>query len=307
MKILRSIHELSTLKGPIVLAVGTFDGLHLGHQALIRRAMDEAVRVDGTAVVMTFDRHPASIVRPETAPKLLTSNTSKLAILEQMGVPVVLLLEFNESLSSIPAEDFIRSLAAASGPLHMICVGSQWSFGKGGGGNISLLKILGKEIGFSVIGIEPVATTGTPISSTRIRKAIAIGNFQEAKECLGRAFILTGTVVTGEGLGAKIGFPTANLDVAGMQLPPDGVYAVRIQEGDKRNAGVANIGIRPTVDASAGRRTVEAHLFDFSENILGKELALEFIEYLRSERKFPDLGALAAQIARDCGTARSLV
>ena len=113
--------------------------------------------------------------------------------------------------------------------------------------------------------------------------------------------------MTGEGLGAKIGFPTANLDVAGMQLPPDGVYAVRIQEGDKRNAGVANIGIRPTVDASAGRRTVEAHLFDFSENLLGKELALEFIEYLRSERKFPDLGALAAQIARDCGTARSLV
>ena len=306
MKILRSIDELSSLNGPIVLAAGTFDGLHLGHQALIRRAQEEASHVGGTAVVMTFDRHPASVVRPESAPKLLTPNTSKLAILEQMGVPVVLLLEFNESLSSISAGDFIRSITTASKPLNMICVGSQWSFGKGGEGNITLLKILGQELGFFVAGIDPVEIAGSPISSTRIRNAIACGNFQEAKNCLGRSFLLTGRVVTGAGLGTKIGFPTANLQVEGMQLPPDGVYAVRIQEGDKRHVGVANIGIRPTVDPSSSQRTVEVHLFDFSESLVGRELGIEFIEFLRSERKFPDLSALTTQIAGDCETARSL-
>ena len=306
MKILRSIDELSSLKGPIVLAAGTFDGLHLGHQALIRSTIEEAVRVDGTAVVMTFDRHPASIVRPEMAPKLLTAPTSKLGILERMGVPVILLLEFNEALASIPAENFIRNLATASKPLHMICVGSQWSFGKGGRGDIILLKKLGLELGFVVFGIEPVVIAGIPISSTRIRSAIERGNFQDAKECLGRCFLLNGMVIRGAGLGSTIGFPTANLDVAGMQMPPDGVYAVRVHEGVQLYSGVANIGLRPTVDPLSQNRTVEVHLFDFSDNLVGKELGIEFVQFLRGERKFPDLAALRTQIGRDCESARSL-
>ena len=305
MQILRSIADLAHLSGPVVLAAGTFDGLHLGHQALIGRALEEAVRVGGTAVVMTFDRHPATITRPDKAPKLLTPNDAKLALLEQIGVPVVLLLEFNEALSSIPAEEFIRSLAEAAKPLHKICVGSEWFFGRGGAGNITLLEKLGGELGFSVEGISPVEIGGKAISSTRIRKAIAKGDFDEASACLGRSFLLIGKVVTGEGLGAKMGFPTANLEVEGMQLPPDGVYAVKVQFEGKRYCGVANVGMRPTVDHSAApKRTVEVHLFDQNDNLVDKELRVEFVKHLRGEQKFPDLAALTAQISRDCEQAR---
>lgn len=308
MKTIRSIADLASLSGPVVLAAGTFDGLHLGHQALIGRALEEAARVGGTAVVMTFDRHPASITRPDKAPKLLTPNAAKLALLDQIGVPVVLLLEFSETLSSIPAEEFIHTLAAAAKPLHKICVGSQWFFGRGGAGNITLLEKLGGELGFSVEGISPVEIRGKTISSTRIRKAIAKGDFDEASACLGRPFLLIGTVVTGAGLGARIGFPTANLDVDGMQLPPDGVYAVKVQLEGKSYCGVANVGMRPTVDRSAApKRTVEVHLFDQNDTLVDKELRVEFVEFLRGEHKFPDLPSLTAQIASDCKQARHLL
>ena len=310
MKILHSIDELSTLKGPIVLAAGTFDGLHLGHQALIRRAMDEAIACGGTAVVMTFDRHPASVVRPDRAPKLLTLNESKIALLDRMEVPALLLLEFTPELASVSAEEFITSLVAQSHPLRMICVGSQWSFGKGGRGTIALLEQLGCEKGnkgFSVTQIDPVEVHGSAISSTRIRNAITSGDFAEAKACLGRSFLLEGRVVKGAGLGATIGFPTANLDVEGMQLPPDGVYAVKVLHQGDVLSGVCNIGIRPTVDPWATAPIVEVHLFDVSEDLVGKELSLQFVKFLRPERKFNGLDELQEQIARDCERTRAIL
>ncbi|MCE9587534.1 MAG: bifunctional riboflavin kinase/FAD synthetase [Verrucomicrobia bacterium] len=304
MNILHSIKDLSTLKGPIVLAAGTFDGVHLGHQALIRRAMEEASACGGTAVVMTFDRHPASLLRPEKAPKLLTRNKQKIALLEGMEVSALLMLEFTRELAGVPARDFITSLAASS-PLHAICVGSQWSFGKGGEGNVDLLKELGAERTFEVIQIDPVMAADSPISSTRIRKAIASGDFAEVEACLGRPFRLTGQVVRGAGLGATIGFPTANLDVDGMQLPPNGVYAVKVFRSSDLLNGVCNIGLRPTVDTSATTPTVEVHLFDCSADLVGEELSLEFVQFLRGEEKFAGLEELKTQIARDCDRARS--
>jgi riboflavin kinase/FMN adenylyltransferase len=306
MRILRSIEELSSLKGPLFLAVGTFDGLHLGHQSLIHRAMNEARAVGGTAVVMTFERHPASIVRPERVPKLLTTNETKISLLRGMNVPALLLLDFTPELSGILAEDFIDSLISASKRLSMICVGSEWSFGKGGEGNVSMLQQLGEKSGFSVTRIDPVEAGGQVISSTRIRNAIAEGDFAQATLCLGRPWRLTGQVVTGAGLGAKIGFPTANLAVQGMQLPPDGVYAVRIEYDGQSLSGVCNIGIRPTVDSNA-KRSVEVHLFDVSADFVGKELSLEFVKFLRKEQKFPGLAELQAQISRDCDKARSVL
>jgi riboflavin kinase/FMN adenylyltransferase len=306
MRILRSIEELSSLKGPVFLAVGTFDGLHLGHQSLIHRAMNEARAVGGTAVVMTFERHPASIVRPERVPKLLTTNETKISLLLGMNVPALLLLDFTPKLSGILAEDFIDSLISASKRLSMICVGSEWSFGKGGEGNVSMLQQLGEKSGFSVTRIDPVEAGGQVISSTRIRNAIAEGDFAQATLCLGRPWRLTGQVVTGAGLGAKIGFPTANLAVQGMQLPPDGVYAVRIEYDGQSLSGVCNIGIRPTVDSNA-KRSVEVHLFDVSADFVGKELSLEFVKFLRKEQKFPGLAELQAQISRDCDKARSVL
>jgi riboflavin kinase/FMN adenylyltransferase len=307
MRILHSIDELSSLSGPIVLAAGTFDGVHLGHQALIRRALEEASACGGTAVVMTFDRHPALLLRPEKAPKLLTRNDGKIALLAEMGVPALLLLEFTSDLAGVPARDFIASLLAACSPLHAFCVGRQWTFGKGGEGNVALLKELGAERTFEVIQIDPVMAADSPISSTRIRKAIASGDFAESSACLGRPFLLTGKVVSGAGLGATIGFPTANLDVDGMQLPPNGVYAVSVHREGRVYPGVANIGVRPTVDPTSSKRTVEVHLFDVSEDLVGKELSLEFVKFLRGEEKFSGLDALKGQIAKDCVQARAIL
>lgn len=304
MILLETIAELSSLPGPIVLAAGTFDGVHLGHQALIRRAMKEAVSCGGTAVVMTFDRHPASLLRPEKVPRFLIRNAGKIALLEELGVPALLLLPFTRELASVPACDFIASLVHAASPLRKICVGSQWSFGKGGEGNVALLQGFGAEWNFEVIQIDPVETGGSPISSTRIRMAIASGDLNQASDCLGRPFILSGEVVTGAGLGSTIGFPTANLDVAGMQLPPNGVYAVKVRCGGTLHKGVCNIGFRPTVDASATVPVVEVHLFDLSADFVGESLSMEFVKYLRPEQKFSGLEELKAQIEKDCAEAR---
>jgi riboflavin kinase/FMN adenylyltransferase len=305
MRILDSIRELSELKGPIVLAVGTFDGVHLGHQALIRRAIEEASSCGGTAVVMTFDRHPASLLRPEKAPKLLTRNEEKISFMKDLGVSAMLMLEFTNDLSGVSPRDFIASLIASANTLHAFCVGQEWFFGKGGEGNASLLKLLGEELGFHVIQIDPVMAEGAPISSTRIRRAISAGNLNEATLCLGRPYLLMGRVIKGAGLGATIGFPTANLDVEGMQLPPDGVYVVRVTTAGLQLSGVCNIGVRPTVDADCTKRTFEVHLFDVYRDFVGKELSVEFVKFLRAEQKFSKVEALKGQIARDCEIARS--
>ena len=304
MIILKAIEELAGLKGPIVLAAGTFDGVHLGHQALIRRAMEEAASCSGTAVVMTFDRHPASLLRPELAPKLLTRNAEKISLMKELGVPALLLLPFTSELAAVSAQDFIKELVSASKPLRALCVGSQWSFGKGGEGNVARLRELGSERNFDVIQIDPVETAGAPISSTRVRTAISSGDLDQAAACLGRPFRLSGAVVTGAGLGSTIGFPTANLDVSGMQLPPYGVYAVKVLRGGSILTGVCNIGLRPTVDVSANAPVVEVHLFDVSADLVGENLSLEFVKYLRPEQKFSGIDELKEQIARDCTAAR---
>jgi riboflavin kinase/FMN adenylyltransferase len=307
MIILKAIDELAGLKGPIVLAAGTFDGVHLGHQALIRRAMEEAASCGGTAVVMTFDRHPAALLRPEKAPKLLSRNDAKIALLDGMGVQALLMLPFTSELSSVTARDFIASLVSSAAPLRAVCVGREWFFGKGGEGNVALLKELGAAHNFDVIQIDPVMAEGASISSTRIRTAVASGNLNEAATCLGRPFLLLGIVVSGAGLGSKIGFPTANLEIEGMQLPPNGVYAVKVHRAGTILSGVCNIGLRPTVDTLATTPVVEVHLFDFTSDLVGENLALEFLKFLRPERKFEGLEELKARIALDCSEARGVV
>lgn len=186
-------------------------------------------------------------------------------------------------------------------------MGSQWSFGRGGEGTVVRLRELGTEWNFEVIQIDPVKIGGSPISSTRIRAAIASGDFQQASACLGRSFRLSGTVVSGAGLGAKIGFPTANLEVLGMQLPPNGVYAVKVFCGPDLLKGVCNIGLRPTVDASATIPVVEVHLFNRSADLVGENLSLEFLKFLRPEQKFSGLEELKSQISRDCSDARKVL
>ena len=269
--------------------------------------MQEASDCGGTAVVMTFDRHPAALLRPEKTPKFLTRNNEKIALLEGMGVQALLMIEFDRELAGVPARNFITSLVSSASPLRAVCVGREWFFGKGGEGNVALLKELGVEHNFSVIQIDPVMVEDSPISSTRIRTAIAAGDFLQAAACLGRPFLLTGSVVSGAGLGSKIGFPTANFDVNAMQLPPDGVYAAKVHHGETLHAGVVNIGVRPTVDPASTKRVVEAHLFGLSENLVGTDLSLEFVQFLRGEEKFSSLDSLKTQITLDCERAKKLL
>lgn len=307
MNILRGISELSSLPGPIVLAVGVFDGVHLGHQELVRTARETAEACSGTLVLTTFDPHPLRFLRPDNAPHLLTATAHKLNLLAEKGVKNVLLLRFDEALATLRARDFVEGIVAASRPLHAFCVGHSWTFGKGREGNIETLRAMGEEMGFQVIGISPILVEGEPVSSTRIRRAVERGDFATAAKCLGREYRILGTVVEGAGLGRKIGFPTANLAAHNEQFPPNGVYAVRCYDGDQKRNGVANIGTRPTVTQGAGERVLEIHIFDTSENLYGRDVEVEFVHFLRPEQKFDGLDALQKQIASDAETARKIL
>jgi riboflavin kinase/FMN adenylyltransferase len=197
MHVLRSIPELAQIPGPIVLAIGVFDGVHLGHRAVIERALADAQLTGGTAVVVTFDPHPIRVLRPEQAPRLLTSTQHKLQLIRALGVQHLLIIPFDAAFAATPPEQFIRELAAAAQPLHEICVGHQWSFGKGRAGNLQLLDRLGDELGFEEVGVPAVEIRGEIVSSTQIRRAVEAGALDRAAELLGREFTILGTVVKG--------------------------------------------------------------------------------------------------------------
>jgi riboflavin kinase/FMN adenylyltransferase len=299
MRILRSIAELADVPGPVFLAIGVFDGVHRGHQAVIGRATQQAAEAKGTAVVVTFDPHPAKVLRPNDSPRLLTATQHKIALLRELGVSHLLVLKFDREFAATPPDEFVRQLAGAAQPLREICVGAKWSFGKNRAGNLTLLKKLGARLGFNVVGIEPVMFEGRIISSTEIRKSIQRGDFAAAAQMLGRDYTILGTVEEGKHLGRSLGFPTANLSAHSEQFPPDGVYAAEGLLEGRKVRGVVNLGLRPTVQSDQPQRVLEFHLFDFDQNLYGEEIELRFLEYLRPEKKFKDLAALRDQIARD--------
>ncbi|MGH7938793.1 MAG: bifunctional riboflavin kinase/FMN adenylyltransferase, partial [Chthoniobacterales bacterium] len=220
MQILRSIQELARIPGPLFLAVGVFDGVHLGHQAVISTAAHDAQQAGGTAVVVTFDPHPAKLLRPQESPRLLTATAHKIALIKQLGVSHLLVLTFDRELASTPPEEFVKQLVSAAQPLREICVGQEWSFGRNRAGNLSLLKKLGAEWDFNVVGVEPVKAEGVIVSSTAIRRAVEAGDFVTAAKMLGREYTILGTVESGRHLGRSLGFPTANLSAHSEQFPP---------------------------------------------------------------------------------------
>jgi riboflavin kinase/FMN adenylyltransferase len=303
--VLRTIDQLRQVPGPIFLAIGVFDGVHLGHQAVIRRALEAARRDSGTAVVVTFDPHPVRVLRPEQAPRLLTSTAHKLQLIRELGVLHQLVIHFDQSFAATPPEDFIRQLASAAQPLREICVGFEWSFGKGRAGNLALLERLGTQLGFAEVGVPAVQIDGEIVSSTLIRGVVESGDLARAARLLGREFTILGTVVEGDHLGRQLGFPTANLSAHNEQYPPNGVYAVQTKRDGRMLPGVANIGVRPTVKNASGERLLEVHLFDFDEDIYGEDLEVTFRKFLRPEQKFPSLDALRGQISRDALEARA--
>ncbi len=306
MEILRSIPELSQLRGPIFLAIGVFDGVHRGHQAVISTSARHAHSADGTPVVVTFDPHPEKVLRPEAAPHLLTATQHKIALIRALGVGHLLMIEFNRDFASTSPESFVEQLVVNSKSLREICVGHEWSFGKNRAGNLDLLKKLGARFDFNVIGILPVSVNGTVVSSTAIRQAVEKGDFVKAAEMLGREYTILGTVVRGDNLGKKIGYPTANLSAHSEQFPPNGVYFAEAWINGVLYHGVVNLGYRPTVSRDKSERILEIYLLDFNRDIYGEDVEIRFVRYLRAERKFDSLGALTQQIDADVRQAREL-
>jgi riboflavin kinase / FMN adenylyltransferase len=307
MQILRSIPELSRLPGPLFLAIGVFDGVHHGHQAVISTSAQHARSANGTPVVVTFDPHPMKVLRPSEAPHLLTATQHKVRLIRDLGVQHLLIIEFDKAFAATPPEDFVQQLATHSKPLREICVGHEWSFGKGRRGNLALLKKLGAQFDFNVVGIPAVTLrNGELVSSTAIRHAIEAGDLAKAAEMLGREHTILGTVVRGDHLGKKIGFPTANLSAHSEQFPPNGVYFAQATLAGTVYPGVVNLGYRPTVSSGKSERVLEIHLLDFDHEIYGKDLEVRFVRYLRAEQKFENFDALARQIELDVQQARQL-
>jgi riboflavin kinase / FMN adenylyltransferase len=289
----------------VCLAIGFFDGVHLGHQQIIRQTTTDARQHEALALILTFDKHPNTVIAPDRAPALIYPLEQKLRVIESLEADVTLVVHFDKAFSERGGEEFVRTLAGEAGPIRSICVGANFTFGHKRSGNVELLRRLGAELKFTVHGQAAVALDGKAVSSTRIRQAISAGNLDAASQMLGRAYSLVGPVVRGDQLGRKLGFPTANLDVTGLVLPPSGVYVAQVKASGSLHRAVVNIGSRPTLQSPQPQLRVEAHLLEFNGDLYGKTLELIFVEKLRDEKKFPSLDELREQIARDISKAQS--
>jgi riboflavin kinase / FMN adenylyltransferase len=306
MQLIHAANELKPGTRKVCLAIGFFDGVHLGHQQIIRQTITDARKHNALALVITFDNHPNTIVAPARVPPLIYSLSQKLRTIESLGPEATLLIHFDKTFSQKSGEAFIRELAGAWSGIQSICVGANFQFGYKRSGNVELLKKLGGELKFSVHGMAAVSLDGEPVSSTRIREAIRAGDLDAASQMLGRAYSIAGPVIEGDKLGHKLGFPTANIDPAGLALPPGGVYAIHAIVSGKTHRAVLNLGTRPTLGNPNPILRVEAHLLDFNGELYGKELEIVFAEKLRDEIKFPSVDELKAQIARDIERAKTL-
>ncbi|MEK7782072.1 MAG: bifunctional riboflavin kinase/FAD synthetase [Verrucomicrobiota bacterium] len=306
MKLIRTAKELGNGSRKVCLAIGVFDGVHLGHQQIIRQTINDARQHDASAVIVTFDKHPNAIVAPDRVPPLIYSQPQKVRAIESLGADALLEIPFDREFSQQTGETFIRSLARDLGKIQSICVGADFVFGCKRSGNVPLLRQLGTELHFQVHGQAAVALDGETVSSTRIREAIRLGDFDAASQMLGRAYSIGGKVIHGDQLGHKLGFPTANLDTTGMLLPPNGVYAAHVRVGTKLHRSVLNIGIRPTIQNPTPNPRVEVHLLDFTGDLYGQEIEITFADKLRDEQKFPSVEALREQIQQDVAAARAV-
>ncbi len=305
MRVIRAASELNAGQRQVCLAIGFFDGVHLGHQQIIRQTVADAQQREAVSLVVTFDQHPNAVVAPQRVPPLMYSLPQKLRVIGSLGCDALLLIHFDKPFSQQPGDVFIRGLARDLGRIHSLCVGSSFTFGHKRGGDVALLRTLGAELNFIVHAMSALSLAGRIVSSTRIRAAIREGELDAASQMLGRAYSLAGEVMRGDQLGRKIGFPTANLDIRGLALPPDGVYAVHaLVKGGKHHA-VVNIGSRPTLKSAVPELRVEVHLLDYQGDLYGQEMEIVFLDRLRAERQFPSLEALREQIARDVAAARA--
>ena len=281
------------------MTVGTFDGVHRGHWAVLEEIARRAAVSGGRSVLVTFAPHPLEVVNPEAAPRLLTLDDEKRAVLAQSAVDDVAFLPFTHALSLYSGVQFVRDLLEKRFTLGELVIGYDHGFGRGRSGDVDLLRKLGQEDGFVVDVVPAVMMDGRPVSSTLIRRAVAGGDLETARRGLGRWYSATGPVVRGAGRGRLLGVPTVNVAPLSPKklLPPDGVYAARVSFGGERRGAMLNLGPRPTFGEAA--RTLEAHLFDFAGDLVGRTVTVEFLRRLRDTVRFGSVDELKRQLERD--------
>ena len=283
--------------------IGNFDGVHLGHQTLVRRTLDEAEKAELASVVVTFDPHPLRIINGETPP-FITLTGQKLKLLQQLGIDHILCLEFTPAMAAMSPEEFVHSILVDGLAVKKLIIGHDYAFGKGRAGNYTLLKELGSQYGFEVEKIDPVILNGDVVSSSRIRSMIQAGRVSEVRPLLGRFYQVGGTVIPGKKRGGPLlGVPTANIKLVDELFPKPGVYAVWGEHEGLLHPAVANVGFNPTFGNDA--LSVEVHLLDFTQDLYTQTLQVHFVQRLRDEQKFSGVEELLDQIHKDIDQART--
>jgi len=311
MEVLRDLEGCRPPAGGSVVSIGAYDGVHLGHQALLARVRAMAAELGRASAVVTFDRHPATVVRPASAPLLLTDLDQKLELLAALEVDRVVVLRFDAERAREAAEDFVTEVLVGCLAARAVVVGHDFHFGHRRAGTVALLQAMGADLGFDVLGVALTgdAGGGEPVSSTRIRARLAAGDVEAAAALLGRPHEVRGTVGTGDGRGRDLGYPTANVAVpSGIALPADGIYAGWYARPDGSvHAAAVSLGRRPTFHDDAPAPVLEAHLLDFDGQLYGEPAAVRFAARLRDEERFDTVGALVAQMAADVDAARAVL
>ncbi len=302
MRIVRGLESFPPDGGPSAVALGVFDGIHLGHRAILGTAVAQARRHGLAALACTFEPHPIDVLQPGRAPLPLTTLAERLELIAETGIDTTVVITFTPAVAAVEPEAFVRDVLVGTLRARHVVVGFNHRFGRGARGDARLLEALGAELGFHAHVVPPTTVDGVPVSSSQIRAALQAGDLPRAAKLLGRPYAVPGEVVRGVGRGRTLGFPTANVNT-GRPLPlPAGVYACHAFLGSTRYRAVINVGVRPTFGET--QLAVEAHLLDFSGDLYGSQIKLQFLRRLRDEMRFPDVEALRTQIAEDVEAAR---
>ena len=302
MRIVRTLESFPPDARPSVVALGTFDGVHLGHRAILGTAVTHAREAGLQALACTFEQHPIEILQPARAPRSITTVEERLALIAETGVDGVVVLSFTPELAAVEPEAFVKEVLLGRLRAQQIVVGFNHRFGRGARGDAGLLQELASRLGFQAHVVPPLTVGGVPVSSSEVRTALQRGDVVAAARFLGRPYAIGGTVTSGAGRGRTLGFPTANLAPDGNLLIPRGVYGCLAHVDGVVHPTVVNIGVRPTFAETT--LAIEAHLLDFTGDLYGRRMRLDFMLHLREEMRFPSVEDLKAQIARDVEAAR---
>ncbi|MCK8600621.1 bifunctional riboflavin kinase/FAD synthetase [Desulfoferrobacter suflitae] len=293
------------LRNP-VLTIGNFDGVHLGHQTLFDRVKHRAQDLGGESVVMTFHPHPLEVLSPGNGPVFITEHARKLRLIESCGIDIAIVIPFSREFARMSAQQFVKRILVEKIGVKALVVGYDYKFGHGREGDIEFLRNLGKKYAFDVEAVTGIKMDGKVVSSTAIRQCIQQGQLKEANVLLGRPYEISGAVVKGRDRGGRVlGFPTANIRLSCQAPPKTGVYAVRVEIDGKTYGGAANLGYNPTFGDTD--LSLEVHIFDFNQDLYGKEITVQFVDRLRDEQRFAGPEELAVQIHRDIQTAREIL